>query len=72
MMGFKRDGALPRSVFNKKKLNVPEADVLPGVADFDFAFVRFDLGANVDSSSWSGLLEDEVVEEEESLEADST
>ena len=53
-------------------LNAPEADVLPGVADFDFAFARFGLGAGVDSSSWSGLLEDEeVVEAVESLESDS-
>ena len=56
----------------KNHSNAPEADVLPGVADFDFAFARFGLGACADSSSWSGLLEDEeVVEVVESLDADS-
>jgi hypothetical protein len=56
---------------NKTTQNAPGAGVLPGVADFVFAFARFALGASVDSSSCSGLLEDEEVEEEESLEVDS-
>ena len=56
----------------QNSFNAPVAEVLPGVADFAFAFDRFVLGACVDSPSWSGLLEDEeVVEEAESLVAGS-
>ena len=79
-MGFKRDNALSKRVSlnvakkkdNRKPINAPEVDVLAGVSDFDFAFARFGLGAGVDSSSWSTLLEDEeVVEVVESLDAES-
>lgn len=75
-LGFKRRRSPGRVSLNqsdlKKPLNAPEVDVPPGVADFDFAFVRFGLGACVESSSRSGLLEDEeVLEEVESLDADS-
>ena len=73
--GIKRDNARIAEcckVIVETPTNAPEVDVLPGVADFDFAFARFGLGAGVDSSSWSSLLEDEeVVEVVESLDAGS-
>lgn len=57
---------------DKKTHNTPGvAGVLAGVPDFAFAFVRFVLGACVESSSGSCLLEDEVEEEESLLEVDA-
>ena len=58
----------------KKRLNAPDVVVageLADVPDFAFAFVRFALGADVDSSSGGCLLEDEVVAEEDLMEVES-